>query len=74
MASLRLQRHETLPEWNYTIKPQLRACSCVIPKHELVDLAAAWKKAVLSQRRELCQMLFPDGLVWSQSWGFLNPN
>jgi len=23
MASLRLQRHETLPEWNYTIKPQL---------------------------------------------------
>jgi hypothetical protein len=30
MASLRLQRHETLPEWNYTIKPQLRTCSCVI--------------------------------------------
>jgi hypothetical protein len=23
MASLRLQRHETLPQWNYTIKPQL---------------------------------------------------
>ncbi len=23
LASLRLQRHETLPEWNYTIKPQL---------------------------------------------------
>ena len=23
MPSLRLQRHETLPEWNYTIKPQL---------------------------------------------------
>jgi hypothetical protein len=23
IASLRLQRHETLPEWNYTIKPQL---------------------------------------------------
>jgi hypothetical protein len=23
VASLRLQRHETLPEWNYTIKPQL---------------------------------------------------
>jgi len=23
MASLRLQRHQTLPEWNYTIKPQL---------------------------------------------------
>jgi hypothetical protein len=23
MASLRLQRHETLPEWNYTINPQL---------------------------------------------------
>jgi hypothetical protein len=22
LASLRLQRHETLPEWNYTIKPQ----------------------------------------------------
>jgi hypothetical protein len=42
-------------------------------EHELVDLAGAWKKAGLSQRRELCQMLFPDGLVWSQSWGFLNP-
>ncbi len=23
IASLRLQHHETLPEWNYTIKPQL---------------------------------------------------
>lgn len=23
IASLRLQRHETLPQWNYTIKPQL---------------------------------------------------
>jgi hypothetical protein len=23
VASLRLYRHETLPEWNYTIKPQL---------------------------------------------------
>jgi hypothetical protein len=23
VASLRLQRHETLPDWNYTIKPQL---------------------------------------------------
>jgi hypothetical protein len=42
-------------------------------QRELVDLPAAWKKAGLSQRRELCEMLFPDGLVWSQSWGFLNP-
>jgi site-specific DNA recombinase len=39
---------------------------------ELVDLPAAWKKAGLSQRRELCEMLFPDGLVWSHSMGFLN--
>ena len=23
IASLRLQRHETLPDWNYTIRPQL---------------------------------------------------
>jgi Rhodopirellula transposase DDE domain len=23
LASLRLQRHDTLPEWNYTINPQL---------------------------------------------------
>jgi hypothetical protein len=23
LASLRLQRHQTLPEWNYTIKPQV---------------------------------------------------
>ncbi len=42
-------------------------------QRELVDLPAAWKKAGPSQRRELCEMLFPDGLVWSQSWGFLNP-
>jgi site-specific DNA recombinase len=42
-------------------------------QRELVDLAAAWNKANLTQRRELCAMLFPDGLVWSQSWGFLNP-
>ncbi|HZW92954.1 MAG TPA: recombinase family protein [Candidatus Eremiobacteraceae bacterium] len=41
-------------------------------QRELVDLSAAWKKAGLSQRRELCDMLFPDGLVWSHSWGFLN--
>jgi len=41
-------------------------------RRELVDLPAAWKKAGLSQRRELCEMLFPNGLVWSQSWGFLN--
>ena len=26
----------------------------------------------LSQRRELCEMLFPAGLVWSHSMGFLN--
>lgn len=37
-----------------------------------MDLPAAWKKSGLSQRRELCEMLFPNGLVWSQSWGFLN--
>jgi hypothetical protein len=42
-------------------------------QRELVYQPAAWKKAVLSQRRELCEMLFPDGLVWWQSWGFLNP-
>ena len=41
-------------------------------KRELVDLPAAWKKAGLSQRRELCEMLFPAGLVWSHSMGFLN--
>jgi hypothetical protein len=23
IASLRLQRHDTLPQWNYTIRPQL---------------------------------------------------
>jgi site-specific DNA recombinase len=41
-------------------------------QRELVDLPAAWKKAGLSERRELCEMLFPDGLVWSHSMGFLN--
>jgi hypothetical protein len=39
-------------------------------QRELVYLPAAWKKAGLSQRRELCAMLFPDGLVWWQSWIF----
>jgi hypothetical protein len=42
-------------------------------QRELVDLPAAWKKSGLNQRRELCEMIFPNGLVWSQSWGFLNP-
>jgi hypothetical protein len=44
-------------------------------QRELVDLPAAWKTAGVSQRRKLCEMLFPDGLVWSHSMGFLNsPN
>jgi hypothetical protein len=42
-------------------------------QRELMDLAAAWNKANLTQRRELCAMVFPDGLVWSKSWDFLNP-
>jgi site-specific DNA recombinase len=41
-------------------------------QRELVDLPAAWTKAGLSERRELCAMLFPDGLVWGHEWGFLN--
>jgi site-specific DNA recombinase len=41
-------------------------------QRELIDLPAAWAKAGLSERRELCSMLFPDGLVWSHSMGFLN--
>jgi hypothetical protein len=41
-------------------------------QRELIDLPAAWKKAGLSERRELCEMLFPDGLVWGHEWGFLN--
>jgi hypothetical protein len=37
-------------------------------QRELVDLPPAWKKwADLNQRRELCELLFPKGLVWSQS-------
>ena len=42
-------------------------------QRELVDLPTAWKVGGLNQRRELCEMLFPKGLVWSQSWGILNP-
>jgi hypothetical protein len=42
-------------------------------QRELVHLPAAWKKAGLSQRRQLGEIFFPDGLVWSQSWGFLSP-
>lgn len=41
-------------------------------RRELIDLPAAWKRAGLSERRELCEMLFPSGLVWRHEWGFLN--
>lgn len=41
-------------------------------KRDLVDLVAAWNKAGVNERRELCTALFPDGLVWSHEWGFLN--
>jgi hypothetical protein len=41
-------------------------------QRELVDLPTGWKIGGLNQRRELREMLFPKGLVWSQSWGFLN--
>ncbi len=41
-------------------------------QRELVDLPAASKKRGLSQRRELCEMFFPDGLVWSHS-GLASP-
>jgi hypothetical protein len=39
-------------------------------QRELIALPAAWKKAGLSERRELCEMLFPNGLVWGHKWGF----
>ena len=41
-------------------------------QRELLDLVAAWNKAGVNQRRELCTALFPDGLAWSHEWGFLN--
>ena len=41
-------------------------------RRELIDLPAAWKRAGLGERRELCEMLFPSGLVWGHEWGFLN--
>ena len=41
-------------------------------KRELIDLPAAWNTAGLNERRELCSMLFPQGLVWGHEWGFLN--
>ncbi len=41
-------------------------------QRELIDLPAAWAKGGLSERRELCLMLFPQGLVWGHEWGFLN--
>ncbi len=41
-------------------------------ERELIDLVGAWDKAGVNQRRELCTALFPDGLVWSHEWGFLN--
>ena len=39
-------------------------------QRELIDLPAAWRKGGLRERRELCEMLFPDGLVWGHEWGF----
>jgi hypothetical protein len=41
-------------------------------QRELIDLPAAWAKAALSERRELCSMLFPT--VWCRLtlWDFLN--
>jgi hypothetical protein len=41
-------------------------------QRELIDLPAAWRKGGLRERRELCEMLFPEGLVWGHEWGFLN--
>jgi hypothetical protein len=41
-------------------------------QREWIDLPAAWATVGLSERRELCLMLFPDRLVWSHSMGFLN--
>ena len=41
-------------------------------QRELIDLPAAWAKAGLSERRELCSKVFPDGLAWFHSMGFLN--
>jgi site-specific DNA recombinase len=41
-------------------------------QRELIDLPSAWAKAGLSERRQLFEMLFPEGLAWSDSMGFLN--
>jgi hypothetical protein len=41
-------------------------------QRELIDLPSAWAKAGLSERRELFEMLFPEGLAWSDTMGFLN--
>jgi site-specific DNA recombinase len=41
-------------------------------QHELIDLPSAWAQAGLSERRELFEMLFPEGLAWLDSMGFLN--
>lgn len=41
-------------------------------QREWIYFPAAWAKAGLSERRELCSMFHPDGLVWSHSMGFLN--
>jgi hypothetical protein len=42
-------------------------------ERELVDLVSAWTKASVTGKKELRSALFPDGLVWSHEWGFLNP-
>ena len=41
-------------------------------QRELIDLPGAWAKAGLSERQELFSMLFPAGLAYSHSMGFLN--
>ena len=41
-------------------------------QRELLDVVSAWKKSGAPQKRELQNVLFADGLVWSHESGFLN--
>lgn len=41
-------------------------------EHDLLDLASAWRKSGVKEKRELQQVIFPDGLYFHAESDFLN--
>jgi hypothetical protein len=42
-------------------------------EHDVVDFAGAWAKSNVNQRQELTRSIFPEGLVFSNKEGFIEP-